>query len=462
METTKHLGISAALAALGLVLGQARPSVAQSGALQQLPRPAACTMENGDGINCADGVGLDGAFDPAVSADGKHVYVPGFYGNSLAVFARNTTTGELTQLPAPDGCLAEGGDGITCTPVVGLHGANSVVVSRDGKHVYVGSMASGIAVFARDKASGALAQLAGTDGCLLRDGGGGSGCADIVGPIGPTSLLLSPDGKHLYASALNGDAIGIFARDRTTGVLTQLAAPTGCVAENGDGVACTDAVGLDGADHMAVSKSGKQLYIASVNGDSVAVFARHRTTGVLTQFPAPDGCLAEHGDGITCTDAVGLDGARALAISKTGQQVYVVSQESSAIAIFARNLSTGALSQLPAPNGCLAMDGDGVTCGVVTSMYGPTSIELTKNGRHAYVAAVNSHAVVALARDKTTGALTQLAAPNGCVSATGDNVHCRPGLGMGGVYSLAKSDNDKSLYATSFSGDSIAVFARQK
>jgi len=450
-----------ALTVLGVALGTPRPGAAQSGSLQQLAQPAACTLEDGDGVHCADGVGLSGAYDPGISQDGKSVYVAGLYDGTLAVFSRHTSTGVLTQLPAPDGCLAENGDGITCTDAVGLNGAASVIVSSDDKFVYVGS-GSGIAVFARNRSTGQLTQLPGIDGCLLQHGGGGTGCVDIEGPIAPVDLLLSPDGNHLYAASSNGDALGVFARDRLTGVLTQLAAPAGCIAETGDGITCMPAVGLDGAHALTVSRNGKQLYVASLNSDAIAVFERDRSTGALTQFPAPNGCIAENGDGVTCTAAIGLDGPRDIEISRTGRQLYVASQGSHTIAIFARDAATGVLTQLAAPAGCIAANGDGITCTDGTSMNGPTSIVVSNNGRHVYVTAVNSDAVAVFARDNKTGALTQLPAPHGCVSATGSGGACTVGVALDNPFSLAMPKSAKHLYVTSYGESSIAAFARIK
>jgi len=447
------------LAVLSVVLGLPRAGAAQSGRLTQLPPPNACTMENGDGVLCRDAVGLFGAQEPGISPDGKSVYVAGYFGNTLAVFARNTSTGALTQLAEPNGCLARDGDGIECTDVVGLNGPSAVAVSPDGKHVYVGGLA-GITVFARSTATGQLTQLAGADGCLVSLGGD-AGCTTLVGPIAPTRMVVSPDGKHLYAASLNGDAVGVFARDRFTGALTQLPAPAGCLAENGDGIACTDATGLNGANGLVMSRNGKQVYVGSVESDAIAIFERDRTTGALTQLPAPFGCIADNGDGVTCTDAVALDGPGSLSMAKTGRQLYVASRGSNAITIFARNAATGQLTQLPAPNGCVQVGGDGVTCTPVSPMFNPTSIAVTENGRHAYVTAPSSHALVVFARDKKTGALTRLPAPDGCLRASGDGATCTGGLALTTAIAVAIPRNAKHVYVTSYGQSSIASFARQ-
>ena len=77
-----------------------------------------------DGVGGVDG--LDGAKSVAVSPDGKHVYVigNGFY--SIAVFARNATTGALTFIEA----VFDDVGGVN-----GLLGAKFVAVSPDGGHV---------------------------------------------------------------------------------------------------------------------------------------------------------------------------------------------------------------------------------------------------------------------------------------------------------------------------------------
>jgi DNA-binding beta-propeller fold protein YncE len=279
--------------ALGLIIGAAGSAPAQPvGALTQLPRPDACTQEGGDGINCRDGIGLAGAEDVEISPDGKHVYVAGFQDNAVAVFARTPGSGALTQLPAPNGCVADAGDGITCQDALGLFGPSGIAVSPDGAHVYVASYASGLTVFSRDAASGALTQLPAPDGCIAEFGGGGSDCTDAYGPLSPTSVLVSPDGKFVYTVALNGDAIGVFARSKATGKLTQLPAPEGCLSLTGDGTTCKSAIGIDDPRSLSISKNGKHLYVAAGGSDAIAIFRRNKQTGTLTQLDAPIVCIS--------------------------------------------------------------------------------------------------------------------------------------------------------------------------
>lgn len=128
----------------------------------------------------------------------------------------------------------------------------------------------------------------------------------------------------------------VFTRNKTTGVLTQLPGIDGCIAHTGDGVTCTDGVGLNGVAAVTVSPDGKHVYVASRFSDAVTVFARNKTTGVLTQLPGLDGCIANVGDGVTCTDGVGLSGPRSVTVSKDGKHVYVASFQSSAVTVLTR------------------------------------------------------------------------------------------------------------------------------
>jgi 6-phosphogluconolactonase (cycloisomerase 2 family) len=337
-----------------------------------------------------------------------------------------------------------------------------VTVSPDNAHVYVASYAGGLTTFVRDQATGALTQLAAPDGCIAEFGGGGSGCTDAFGPVSPTEVLVSPDGKFVYTAALNGNAIGVFARNKATGKLTQLAAPEGCLALTGDGVTCKSVVALDAPRSLAISKNGKHVYVASSDSDTIAIFARNKTTGALTQPAAPNGCVAHDGDGVTCTAASGLDGASGVLVGKNGKHVYVASYSSDAVTIFTRNSATGALTQLAGAAGCHDESGDGVTCTDAVALNGARSLTESNNGRHIYVTSIVSSGVAAFRRNKTTGELEQLYYPNACTIETGDNVLCRPGLAVSNPRGLAVTKNGKHLYLVSYAEDGVAAFARKR
>ena len=439
-------------------------AAAASGALTQLADPDGCVKELGDGIECRDGDGLDFASGVAVSRDGKHVYVASGFSDAVTAFSRARTTGALTQLAGTDGCIKESGDGVDCADGKALDGANSVVLSPDGRHVYVTSSilgSGGVAAFTRNRTTGALTQLAGTDGCVSETGSFFT-CANGVAVNNACSLAVSPDGKHVYVTTCMSDAIAIFARNRTTGALAQLAGPDGCVRESGDGVECADGKGLDGATAVALSPDGRHVYVASFFGDAIAVFARNRRTGALAQLAGPDGCIKESGDGVECADGRGLDGAAGVAVSPDGRYVYVASTASHAVAVFARNRTTGALTQLAGTDGCVKESGDGIECADGKGLTGARGVAVSADGRHLYVASRDGDAVAIFSRNRRTGALAQLVDLEGCVSETGSGGECAVGSALDGARFVALSRDGKHVYVTSDGSDAVAVFARQR
>ncbi len=75
--------------------------------------------------------------------------------------------------------------------------------------------------------------------------------------------------------------------------------------------------GLSRAVAMALAPGGEQLYVASLEDDSVAVFDRDPVSGALTFVEA-------HFDGAGGVD--GLAEAAAVAVSPDGASVYVAGQ----------------------------------------------------------------------------------------------------------------------------------------
>jgi DNA-binding beta-propeller fold protein YncE len=302
-----------------------------TGALTQLSGKAACIAERAT-EGCEGGVGLAGAAVVTVSPDGENVYVASSTSDAVAVFKRSQSTGALTQLSGKAACTAEElGEG--CEDGAGLDNAEGVTVSPDGRSVYVASLFSGaVAVFERDPSTGALTQKREKDGCISETGN--DGCHGGAGLGGASDVTVSPDGRSVYVASSSSNAVAVFERDLNTGVLTQKFGMAGCTAEIlGDG--CEDGTGLLGASSVTVSPDGKSVYVASFASDAVAVFDRDASTGVLMQKAGEAGCIAEVADD-GCKVGTGLDSAHAVTVSPDGKSVYAASSSSNAVAVFDR------------------------------------------------------------------------------------------------------------------------------
>ena len=263
-------------------------------------------QKNGDG-----GVeGLEGPASVAVSSDGAHVYVASSVSSSVAVFARNVGTGELTFIEAE----FDGVDGVG-----GLARAGSVVVSPDGLDVYVAGYADeAVAVFGRDPTTGELTFVE-----AEFEGVGG-----VSGLVGATFLEVSeiPSGaefpaSHVYVAGFDGDSVAVFARDLGTGELTFVEARF-----NDD----PDVDGLDGATSVRVSPDGATVYVSSCFDAAVATFERDAETGALTFLEA--------------TSPAEFSGEQSVAVSPDGAHLYVA--DNGGVGVLAVGLGTDGLTFL--------------------------------------------------------------------------------------------------------------------
>ena len=290
-----------------------------TGALKQPSNPAGCWSDDGSGGACGDGHAIGGAQSVAVSPDGNSLYLASLDHSAVAVFFRetNVSSGAVAQGAGTDGCVSYSGSSGACVDGRALGNAHSVVVSPDGRNVYVTALASGaggVAVFDRDPASGDLTQKSGAAGCITDDGGDLSGavCTDGEALDSPISIAVSPDGGSVYVAVLNSNALAVFDRDPATGALTQ-----------------TGSIGLTQSPNaVAVSPDGRSVYVSSYRA-GVTVFRREQATGALT---APkDG---NHP----------LDGAESLTVSPDGKSVYVPDFKHGKLAVFARERASTSAS----------------------------------------------------------------------------------------------------------------------
>jgi cysteine-rich repeat protein len=242
--------------------------------------------------------GLDGSTGISVSGDGAHVYVAASEDDAITVFRRDPASGRLTFVDVePDDV---GG-------VLGIDRIQAVALSPDGANVYAASdRDDALAVFARDPASGELT--------FLEDHEDGS--LGVDGLDAAKSVVVSPDGVHLYVAARLDDAIAIFARHPATGRLTFL----GLVRDGVDGID-----GLDGVESVALSGDGAYLYTAASEDNAVTAFRRDPASGALV-FAGTQ----RNGVG----PARALDGAETVAVSPDGRHVYASARRDDAVVAF--------------------------------------------------------------------------------------------------------------------------------
>ena len=346
-------------------------------------KPIGCISSNGtnglDGTkrSCADGDALQGAGALALSPDGQNLYAASWGSGGIAIFTRDAVTGRLTQT----GCVR----GVsTCVGARGLSGASAIVVSPDGKNVYLTSYAAdAVVMFSRDTATGALKGL----GCISDDGTDRQ-CASGNALRGANALAMSSDGRWLYVAAADSNSVLTFERDAATGLLTQRGCQLDHAPRNGS---CTAAKGLVTPEGLALAPDGRTLFVASYDSSAISVFARDPATGKLAQR----GCLSDDTYGEEsepgCAHASPLYGASGVAVSKDGRRVYVTAE--SGMAVLERDSASGGLRYA----GCATWGGydEELTkkCVVARALVGMSDIALSPDGRSLYAASSSSNAL---------------------------------------------------------------------
>ncbi|MEI8082574.1 MAG: beta-propeller fold lactonase family protein, partial [Actinomycetes bacterium] len=202
----------------------------------------------------------------AVSPDGKSVYVTGWAtSNAVTTFDRNTTTGALSYVS----CISNAALG-TC--VVATHASLSapvgVVVSPDGKNVYVAGQDTNSAVTVFNRATNGALTYASCISNLALAGCTTAGNASLENSYG---IVVSPDGRSVLVASWGSKAVTTLSRNTATGALTY----SSCVSNGALGT-CTvaPAATLVNPDGIAVSPDGANAYVASLNANALTVFAR--------------------------------------------------------------------------------------------------------------------------------------------------------------------------------------------
>jgi DNA-binding beta-propeller fold protein YncE len=429
---------------------------------------------------CDRARGLNHARSLDVSPDGRHVYVGSVYSGTVAVFERNAITGALTQLPGKSGCVNDAGRG-GCANGRSLRESIFVRVSPDGRHVYATARQSNsVAVFRRDQTTGELTQLPRKAGCVNENGS--QRCANGRALVYAHGLAVSPDGARLYVAARGSDSVAVFARNRRSGAITQLRRGRGCITSHPTrNPGCARGRALDGAYSVTVrADRGKEnVYVTSRGNDGVATFKR--ISGALRQPPGSAGCITNNRTGDCLRTGRGLNGAASLAVSGSGRDVYVAAYQSFAVSRLRRDTSSPASASY-GKLGFVSCRSEGRSTDVCTPSRGllyAHSVVLSPDQRNVYVAGGWSNALAIFQRPRS-GSLNQVGPARGktwtegCLSWRGhkwdrskdlsrpdhSNHYCARALALWYPEEIEVSSRGDYLYVASRDSDSLTVLKR--
>jgi len=388
----------------------------------------------------------------------------------FGALAATAAASPIVQLTAQRGCLRPGAtppcsdSGVLTTP-------GSILVTDQAVYVTARAVGTGqgggVAIFDRDRTTGALTRRPGAAGCIAQTGDG-SICADghgigvDAGQLAPSGMALSADGTFLYVASPGSDSVAVLGRNPTTGALGQDSGVSGCIQQTG-AEGCRDGRGLVDMFQLAISPDGSSLYasgngVAGANAGGVT-WLKPGATG-LTQELTTTACFQQATDA-ECSpfpNAGMYQAGTGIQVSPDGANLYAGSFTSSSIITFNR-AAGGALTLA----GCLR-GGPSAGCTTAPELYaevsglrfaGPTQLwaavrnkdNLFQNGRYQR-----------LDRDAATGALS--IAATACVSAPAVSDSCAKSPYLFTANDIVFSPDGKSAFGVSPLSLTLTAFNR--
>jgi sugar lactone lactonase YvrE len=397
-------------------------------------------IEDNDGApdTCAPAVdGLGGADAIAISPDLRSAYLVSLGDNALVRLDRNRATGELSFGQCFDDDIS--GTEAACPAVPAMTNPNGVLVSPDGRFVYALSPNDvGISRFARNPKTGALTY----QGCLMEIGGG-AGCTQTIPVLSnPRAFAISPDGLSVYVGDESANAVIRLDRNRATGALSY----AGCVDDDGDCPAVID--GLSQVSDVEVAPDGRAVYAVGASDEAVTSFSRNRSSGAIARA----GCLQQSGGSVTdCAQVDGLHSVEYVEASADGRSVYLAGYE---LARLKRNRASGALSFGQCFRRPGAVD---PACAPIDGLNQLFGLALSPDDRSVLAVAGAGDALLNFARNPRTGALS----PQGCFDDDDTGSSSCPGVpGLREASGVTVSGDGRSVYTTSHLDDAVGIFSR--
>ena len=391
-----------------------------------------------DGSGDGEGNTISNQQDPdqlIVSPDGSRVYVAAADSNSLVVYDRDRVTGNLTFVES----LVNGGMDFFGSTITGLAGPSNVIVSADGRYVYVASEGDRtIAFFVHHPGDTQLTFISST----ILDDTGSTFNIDL-----PFGMAFTPEESLLLVTSETGDLVAFLEVTDSGDLISK-----GVLTDNGFDSGMNRIDGLGGASSIAISPDGRHTYVTGFTDNSIAVFDQPPSEGQHDEFTLPlfIESLTNGGMDAALNVVSGIVGATAVNVSPDGQHVYVTGETSNSIAVFSRDQGTGVLTFVESLAD-LGMDQMGNT---VTNLSAPLAVTTSPDGSNVYVAASGSNAVTIFNRDFGTGVLTvSESLVNGGLDGAGTMIS-----GVTNVSGVFASRDGLHVYASGSADDAVARF----
>lgn len=370
-----------------------------------------------------------------VSPDGTRVYVAASDSDALVVYSRNRVTGDLTFVESLKNTQMDAfGNTIS-----GLDGASNVIVSADGRYVYVASeVDQTVAFFVLHEGDNQLSFLSSTVLDTARN--------PVSIPL-PSDMAFFPDGSVLLVTSESGNRVDVLQVTESGELIAQ-----GSLVDGGrdPGMATID--GLAGASSVALSPDGRFMYVTGATDNAIAVFSKPDEGPEMMGFGLPLFVQKlANGDMDGALNLVsGLGGASSVEVSPDGMHVYVTGETDNSIAVFSRDSNTGELTFVEK----LVDGGIDSMSNIVQNLSAPVSVSISPEGTTVYVAASGSNAVTLFSRDFFSGALTFLETlADGGTDGAGTTV-----AGVNNVSSVFASVDGQHVYASGTGDDAIVRF----
>jgi len=389
--------------------------------------------------------GIHQVMDMAVSPDALYLYAVVPVKQSLLIFARDATDGQisLVEIFRDSDLASEHGE----DPVREF--SYKLIMSPDGRHLYwlyaptTNNPHSKIVGFSRDLITGRVAKIQTLKNTSL----------ELQQNRIPSSLAISPDGKNLYGAGYN-HALLVFSRNQVTGHLK--------FEESVNESPFLRSTWLESS--VMVSFDGTSIYATNLYSNILMVFSRNTDNGKLTPveylvlyqplvvFGSSDdkNVYVRAAGGMAIYDRAPLNGQLSLvefdrslavdiqmpaglAVSSHGSSIYALYEGT--LTHMQRDTLTGKLSIQNRLN-----DNN---LGGTDRLLGSRAVEVSPDGRFAYVAARFEDAGIStFARQQDDGTLSLVASD-----------------ALASLNAMVMAPDGRHLYVSSFEKGTLTAFA---